>query len=53
MRDLRTEMKDLRGETQRGFADVLGEIDALRLLMFRMFAGLIAALVSASVLHGI
>jgi hypothetical protein len=49
VRELRTEMRigfsELRGEMR-------GEIDGLRVLMYRMFGGLIVALVISALLQG-
>ncbi|HEY5051871.1 MAG TPA: hypothetical protein VII45_00505 [Solirubrobacterales bacterium] len=47
------DIRDLRGEMHTGFANVRGEIDALRSLMLRMTAGIIASVVAAALLHGV
>ena len=50
IRDLRTEMRagfsELRGELR-------GDIERLRVLMYRLFGGLIVAMVASSLFHGV
>jgi hypothetical protein len=47
------DIRDLRSEMHRGFADVRGEIDSLRALMLRMNAGLLIAVLAAAFLRGV
>jgi len=46
------DIRDLRTEMRAGFADVRGEINSLRGLMFRMNAGLLIAVLAATFLRG-
>ena len=45
------DIRDLRTEMRTGFAELRGEINGLRLLMYRMFGGLCVALVASSLLQ--
>ena len=47
------DIRDLRGEMNAGFADLRGEINALRVLMLRVGGGIMASVVAAALLHGI
>jgi hypothetical protein len=47
------DIRDLRGEMNAGFADMRGEIDALRSLILRMGGGIMASVVAAALLGGI
>lgn len=42
------DIRDVRGEMRDGFAEVRGEINGLRVLILRMFGGLVASLVAAN-----
>jgi hypothetical protein len=50
------DIRDLRTEMRAGFSELRtelgGEIERLRVLMFRMFGGLVVALVVSSLFHG-
>ena len=47
------DMRDLRGEMNAGFADLRGEINALRSLMLRVGGGVMASVVATAFLGGI
>ncbi len=47
------DIRDLRSEMHTGFAEVRGEIDGLRSLVFRMGSGLIVTVLATTFLHGI
>jgi hypothetical protein len=47
------DMRDLRGEMNAGFADLRGEINALRSLMLRVGGGIMASVVAAALLGGL
>jgi hypothetical protein len=49
---LEREMRDLRTDMNRGFAEVRREINSLRQVTYRMFGGLLVALVVNSFLQG-
>ena len=50
------DIRDLRNEMRAGFSELRnelgGEIESLRVLMYRMFGGLVIALVVSSLLQG-
>ncbi len=47
------DIRELRGDMNAGFADMRGEINALRLLMLRMGGGIMASVIAAAFLGGI
>jgi len=47
------DIRDLRSEMHTGFAEVRGEVGALRALVFRMNAGLLVAVIAGAFLHGV
>ncbi len=47
------DIRDLRGEMNAGFADMRGEIDALRSMMLRMGVGIIASVIASVFIHGV
>lgn len=57
IRDLRNEMggefRAVRGEMRTEFATVRGEIGELRMLIWRLWGGILATLVAAILLRGI
>jgi hypothetical protein len=47
------DIRELRSDMNAGFADIRGEINALRSLMLRVGGGIVASVVAAALLPGI
>ncbi|HEX3733951.1 MAG TPA: hypothetical protein VHU86_02235 [Solirubrobacterales bacterium] len=47
------DIRELRGDMNAGFADMRGEMNALRSLILRMGGGIMASVVAAAFIHGV
>lgn len=47
------DIRELRGDMNAGFADMRGEMNAMRSLILRMGGGIMASVVAAALFHGI